>query len=144
MAENPVNHTDIRRVLLWTPGTLLSFSVMAISIRGLAGVLSVFEMLSIRSGFGLLFLIGLVAVRPQLRLLIVPRQMHLHALRNTVLFAAPGGVGEKHYIASACDGIRARVHDSRVGGATGLPCPARAIDHKPAGEPSCSGSAEFW
>jgi len=88
MPEKPVNHTDIRRVLLWMAGTLLSFSIMAISIRGLAGVLSVFEMLSLRSGSGLLTLIALVAIRPQLRLLIVPRQMHLHALRNTVHFAA--------------------------------------------------------
>jgi drug/metabolite transporter (DMT)-like permease len=69
-------------------GALVCFSIMAVSLRGLAKVLNVFEMLSIRSGSGVLVLCALLAMRPQLRHLIVPRRMGLHALRNTVHFAA--------------------------------------------------------
>ena len=43
---------QMRRVVLWMTGTLLSFSVMAVSVRELAGKLSIAEILSIRSAGG--------------------------------------------------------------------------------------------
>ena len=70
-------------------GTLLSFSVMAVSIRGLAKAgLSIFEILAIRSGVALLVLLVLLAVRPDLRVHALPRRMPLNLVRNTVHFAA--------------------------------------------------------
>ena len=52
---------NIVRVVLWMTGTLLSFSVMAVSIRLLAGKLSVFEILTIRSFGALVILFTLLA-----------------------------------------------------------------------------------
>ena len=50
------------RVVLWMIGALLSFSVMAVSIRELSrGGLSIFEILAIRSGVALLVLLPLLA-----------------------------------------------------------------------------------
>ena len=72
------------RVLFWMAGTLLSFSAMAVSIRALAGALSIFEILAVRNGIGLTILIAIVAVRPQLRSDLVPRRMGLHLLRNAI------------------------------------------------------------
>jgi drug/metabolite transporter (DMT)-like permease len=68
---------------------MLAFSSMAVSIRALAGALSIFEILSIRSASGLAVLLTLVAVRPDLRGGVwPPRRLPLHVLRNTVHFAA--------------------------------------------------------
>ena len=79
----------LARVVLWMVGALLSFSVMAVSIRELAkGGLSIFEILAIRSGVALLVLLVLLAVRPDLRVHVLPRRMGLNLLRNTVHYAA--------------------------------------------------------
>ena len=52
----------IARVVLWMVGALLSFSVMAVSIRELFRAnLSIFEILAIRSGVALLVLLLLLA-----------------------------------------------------------------------------------
>ena len=83
-----MSRTDIGRVLLWMSGALLSFSAMALSIRGLAGVLNIFEILSIRNGSGMLFLLVFALVRPELRHLLKTRRFPLHAFRNTIHFAA--------------------------------------------------------
>ncbi len=70
-------------------GTLLSFSVMAVSIRELArGGFNIFEILAIRSGGSLLVLLALLAVRPDLRVHALPRRMGLNTLRNTVHYAS--------------------------------------------------------
>jgi drug/metabolite transporter (DMT)-like permease len=70
-------------------GTLLSFSVMAISIRQLArGGFNIFEILAIRSGGALVVLLALLAVRPDLRVHALPRRMGLNTLRNTVHYAS--------------------------------------------------------
>ncbi|MFN3657821.1 MAG: DMT family transporter [Pseudolabrys sp.] len=77
------------RVVLWMAGALLSFSVMAVSIRELSrGGLSIFEILAIRSGVALMVLLVLLAVRPQLRLHARPRRMGLNLMRNTVHYAS--------------------------------------------------------
>ena len=66
-------------------GTLLSFSVMAVSIRELSKVgFSIFEILLVRSGGMLTILSALMIVRPELRLLTRPRRMGLNFLRNIV------------------------------------------------------------
>jgi drug/metabolite transporter (DMT)-like permease len=70
-------------------GALLSFSIMAVSIRELSRAgLSIFEILAIRSGVALLVLLSLLAVRPEMRLHAVPRRMGLHLFRNTVHYAS--------------------------------------------------------
>jgi len=84
-----VINSKILRVVLWMVGALLSFSVMAVSIRQLSRAgLSIFEILAIRSGVALLVLIALLAVRPDLRLHARPRRMGLNLFRNTVHYAS--------------------------------------------------------
>jgi drug/metabolite transporter (DMT)-like permease len=78
----------LARVVLWMAGALLSFSAMAVSIRMLASRLNIFEILSIRSGTGLLIILALLAVRRDLRPLVRPRRMSLNLLRNVVHFGA--------------------------------------------------------
>lgn len=70
-------------------GALLSFSVMAVSIRELSrDGLSIFEILAIRSGAALLVLLALLAVRPSLRPYALPRRMKLNLLRNIVHYCS--------------------------------------------------------
>ena len=67
-------------------GALLSFSVSALAIRELGKQLTTFEILSIRSGAGLLVLLVLVAARPALRRELAPRFIGFHLARNTTHF----------------------------------------------------------
>ena len=77
------------RVVLWMIGALLSFSVMAVSIRELSrGGLSIFEILAIRSGVALLVLLFLLLVRKDLRPHARPRRMGLNLFRNVVHYAS--------------------------------------------------------
>lgn len=81
--------TNILHVVLWMVGALLSFSVMAVSIRELShGGLNIFEILAVRSGGSLVVLLALLAVRPDLRMHTRPRRMGLNLLRNTVHYAS--------------------------------------------------------
>lgn len=81
--------TRLARVVLWMIGALLSFSVMAVSIRELSrGGLSIFEILAIRSGVALVLLLVLLAIRKDLRVYAVPRRMGLNFLRNGVHYAS--------------------------------------------------------
>lgn len=81
--------SSLARVVLWMVGALLSFSVMAVSVRELSrGGLSIFEILAIRSGVALLILLLMLAVRPEFRPHAVPRRMGLNLLRNTVHYAS--------------------------------------------------------
>jgi drug/metabolite transporter (DMT)-like permease len=81
--------TKLVRVVLWMVGALLSFSVMAVSIRELArGGLSIFEILAIRSGVALLVLVILLLFRPELRPYTRPRRMRLNFFRNGVHYAS--------------------------------------------------------
>jgi len=83
-----VQQTNIGHVILWMIGALLSFSVMAVSVRALAGTLSVFEILALRSGVGLLLLAGLISARPELRLLVRMHRLGLQFVRNGIHFMA--------------------------------------------------------
>jgi len=84
-----VINSKLVRVVLWMVGALLSFSVMAVSIRELSHAgLNIFEILAIRSGIALLFLLALLAVRADLRIHALPRRMGLNFFRNTVHYAS--------------------------------------------------------
>jgi drug/metabolite transporter (DMT)-like permease len=67
-------------------GALISFSVSALAIRALGQQLNTFEILSIRSGSGLIVLLALVAVHPALRRELAPRYIDFHLARNTTHF----------------------------------------------------------
>jgi drug/metabolite transporter (DMT)-like permease len=67
-------------------GALVSFSASALAIRALGKQLNIFEILSIRSGLGLLILLALIVMRPSLRKEIHPTYLHLHLIRNSVHF----------------------------------------------------------
>jgi drug/metabolite transporter (DMT)-like permease len=83
-----VQITNLTRVVFWMIGTLLSFSAMAVSIRILAGKLNIFEILSIRSGVGLMIMLALLIARADLRPLVRPSRMPLNLLRNLIHFGA--------------------------------------------------------
>ena len=76
------------RVIFWMTGTLLSFSVMALSIRGLAGRLTIFEILTVRTFGALVILFSLAVLKPQFFPQMKPRRMGLNLLRNSVHFGA--------------------------------------------------------
>jgi drug/metabolite transporter (DMT)-like permease len=82
-----VNASHIVRVVLWMSGALVSFCVMAVSVRMLAANLSIFEVLAVRSGFGVLVLCTIAAFSPLLRATIALRRFGLHLLRNSAHYA---------------------------------------------------------
>jgi drug/metabolite transporter (DMT)-like permease len=69
-------------------GALLSFSAMAVSVRALAGSLSVMEILALRAGLGVAILATLAAAQAELRKRIYSKQMPLHFFRNTIHLGA--------------------------------------------------------
>lgn len=69
-------------------GTLLSFCVLAISVRALSVTLSIVEILTLRSAIGLAIIAGLLAVRPGYVGAIGTRRLGLHLLRNSVHFGS--------------------------------------------------------
>jgi drug/metabolite transporter (DMT)-like permease len=82
-----MTRTNAAHLVLWMSGALLAFSTMALSIRALAGVLNVFEILAIRSATGVVVLATLAALRPSLRKGLVLRRAGLHVVRNCIHFA---------------------------------------------------------
>jgi drug/metabolite transporter (DMT)-like permease len=69
-------------------GALLSFCVMAISIRTLWGTLTIMEILALRAMIGLVIVVAVAAVRPQLRHDINTRRVGLHIFRNSIHFGS--------------------------------------------------------
>src|SRR5437016_2516413 len=69
-------------------GALLSFCVLAVSIRELAAALSILDILLLRAGMGLAIVLALAALRPDLRCMIGRRHLLLHAARNSIHFGA--------------------------------------------------------
>ena len=68
-------------------GALFSFSISAVAIRALSRHgLNVFEILSVRSGCGLVVLLVLVLMRRDLRAEVVPCRMIMHLARNSTHF----------------------------------------------------------
>ena len=64
-------------------GALVSFSVSAVAVRALSNKLTTFEILSVRSGFGLFFMLALILIQPALRHEVSTRRMPMHLWRNT-------------------------------------------------------------
>jgi drug/metabolite transporter (DMT)-like permease len=89
--KSSLGRADLAWLSLWMIGTLASFTMVAISVRALAGTLSAFEMMTVRSTSGLMFLLALMAARPVLRRDLSLRRLRLHALRNTLHFASQIG-----------------------------------------------------
>jgi drug/metabolite transporter (DMT)-like permease len=75
------------RVILWMTGALVSFSALAVSVRALGESLSVMEILTVRTGLGLLVMLALAASRPVLRGMIPSRHWGLHLFRNLIHLA---------------------------------------------------------
>jgi drug/metabolite transporter (DMT)-like permease len=86
-----LRRADVAWLSLWMAGTLLSFTLMAISVRALAGTLSAFEMMAVRSAFGLAVMLALMAAHPALRHDLSFRRLGLHAVRNMLHFASQIG-----------------------------------------------------
>jgi drug/metabolite transporter (DMT)-like permease len=83
-----VTQRDLLRVILWMTGALLSFSAMAVSVRGLAKVLHVFEILAIRNASGLIILLAIGLAQPDLLRTLTLRRARLQLARNTIHFGA--------------------------------------------------------
>ncbi|QFU17605.1 DMT family transporter [Microvirga thermotolerans] len=82
-----MSHRSLLAVVVWMTGALLSFSATAVAVRALARTFSVFEMLAIRNGTAVAFLLLLAALRPSVRAGLVSRRIGLHLLRNAIHFA---------------------------------------------------------
>jgi len=82
-----VQQQNIVRVVLWMTGTLLSFSVMAVSIRVLAGKFSVFEILAVRGVGALVILFAVLALNPALWPAARTKRIPMHFFRAAVHFA---------------------------------------------------------
>jgi drug/metabolite transporter (DMT)-like permease len=85
------SNPHLGRVVLWMTAAVLSFSTTAISIRNLSPGLSLFEILSIRSAFGIVILVALRLACRDLRSEMRPRRLGLHFVRNALHFAAQYG-----------------------------------------------------
>jgi drug/metabolite transporter (DMT)-like permease len=83
-----VNLRQLARVVLWMSGALLSFSALALGIRKLGGSFTVFEILALRTGCGLVGMLAIGAAQPQLFRGFSLRHIRLHALRNGPHLAA--------------------------------------------------------
>jgi len=75
-------------VVLWMMGALVSFSVMAISVRQLSNQLVLMEILALRNLSGIVILSAMALLHPPLRGQIKSERLSLHALRNAVHFLA--------------------------------------------------------
>jgi len=79
--------SSIAWLALWMAGALASYIAFALAVRSLAKSLSVFEMMSVRSASGLVFLLGLMALWPKMPRGLTARRIGLHLARNSVQFA---------------------------------------------------------
>jgi drug/metabolite transporter (DMT)-like permease len=69
-------------------GALLSFCLMAVSVRELATSLTILEILAVRSGTGLLVMLALYVIQPSVRPAVRTRRPLLHLFRNVVHLGA--------------------------------------------------------
>ncbi|MFC5485878.1 DMT family transporter [Microvirga aerilata] len=89
--QTAVPHRSILAVVLWMSGALLAFSATAIAVRALAPAFSIFEMLAVRNAAGVLILLALALLKPELRPGLKPRRFRLHLTRNVLHFAGTDG-----------------------------------------------------
>ena len=76
----------MRLVLVWMIGSLISFCVVAISVRALAPTLTVFEILAVRNLGGLVVLAAMAVVSPGPEHSVRPSRLGVHVLRNGAHF----------------------------------------------------------
>ena len=67
-------------------GALLSFSISAVAIRGLAAKFNIFEILAFRTGFGCAVMLAIALARPALSRDLLARRISLHVVRNSIHF----------------------------------------------------------
>ena len=84
----PPKTSNVPAAVLWMLGTLLSFSLMAISVRQLGGVLNLFELLTVRAAGGLGILLIVMAAQPSLLGYLALRRPWTHLIRNGTHFIA--------------------------------------------------------
>ena len=84
----PVRTSNVPAAVLWMVGTLLSFSLMAISVRQLGGILNLFELLMVRSVGGLVILLIVMSAQPSLFGYLALRRPGMHLIRNGSHFIA--------------------------------------------------------
>src|SRR5258708_9722643 len=75
---------NLRLVVAWMAGALISFSALAVSVRELSGRLTVFEILTLRAlgGIVVLGIYAMIARQP----IEPPRPLRIHLLRNVFHF----------------------------------------------------------
>jgi len=73
-------------VLFWMLGSLVSFAGVALSVRGLQGALTVFEMLAIRNIGGMAILAGMMLLAPGPDQIVRMARPMIHLLRNAAHF----------------------------------------------------------
>jgi drug/metabolite transporter (DMT)-like permease len=86
-AEAP-KRQNLPAVVLWMTGTLVSFSIMAVSVRELGNVLNLFELLMVRSFGGLMMLVLIMAAKPALFRQLPLRRPVIHLVRSGTHFMA--------------------------------------------------------
>jgi len=81
-------NSNVPAAVAWMVGTLLSFSLMAISVRQLGGTLNLFELLTVRAvgGLGILFVV--MTAQPALFGHLALRRPWVHLVRNGTHFIA--------------------------------------------------------
>jgi drug/metabolite transporter (DMT)-like permease len=80
---------NLRLVVAWMAGALISFSALAVSVRELSGRLTVFEILALRALGGIVVL-GIYAMIARQRIG-PPRPLRIHLLRNVFHFGGQAG-----------------------------------------------------
>src|SRR5260370_38199905 len=80
---------NLRLVVAWMAGALISFSALAVSVRELSGRLTVFEILALRAlgGIVVLGIYAMIARQP----IGPPRPLRIHLLRHVFHFGAQAG-----------------------------------------------------
>jgi drug/metabolite transporter (DMT)-like permease len=84
----PPKRTNVPAAVAWMVGTLFSFSLMAVSVRQLGGVLNLFELLMVRALGGLILMLAMMAPQPALFRQLALRKGGTHLIRNGTHFLA--------------------------------------------------------
>jgi drug/metabolite transporter (DMT)-like permease len=87
----PPKQSNAGAAVLWMIGTLLSFSLMAVSVRELGGVLTLSEIIMVRSIGGLICLAPILLMHPHLLRELAIRKPFVHLVRNGTHFGATMG-----------------------------------------------------
>jgi drug/metabolite transporter (DMT)-like permease len=90
-SQPPPKTSNVPAAVAWMVGTLLSFSLMAVSVRELGGALNLFEILMVRSIGGLLVLFAIMIPQPHLFRELALRRPVVHIIRNGTHFLASIG-----------------------------------------------------